>query len=124
MTIFIFVINFRNVNCKNYYLKGFYLIQHIFDKEALIKPKTQDRARVFNLVLAEKPEFALIEIFVLQFVNLILFWLYPLSTDVTFIIKYLNNTEHNEHPGGSDSGGLFGYRVEPSSISFTKPTAA
>ena len=28
--------------------------QHIFDKEALIKPKAQDRPKVFNLVVAKK----------------------------------------------------------------------
>ena len=27
--------------------------KHIFDKEALIKPKAQDRPKVFNLVLGE-----------------------------------------------------------------------
>ena len=58
--------------------------QHIFDKEALIKPKAQDRPKVFKLVVAKRTEFALIGIFVLQFVNLILLWLYPLSTVVTF----------------------------------------
>ena len=46
--------------------------QHIIDKEALIKPKAQDRPKVFNLLVAKRTEFALIEIFVLQFVTLIL----------------------------------------------------
>ena len=46
--------------------------KHIFDIEALIKPIAQDRPKVFNLVVAKRPEFALIGIFVLQFVNLIL----------------------------------------------------
>ena len=82
---------------------------HISDKEALIKPKAQDRPKVFNLVVAKRTEFALIGIFILQFVNLILLWLYPLSTVVTSLIRYLNNSEHNGRFGGSDSGGQFGY---------------
>ena len=63
--------------------------QHIFDKEALIKPKSQDRPKLFNLFVAKITEFALIGIFVLQFVNLILLWPYSLLTVVTFIMKYL-----------------------------------
>ena len=58
--------------------------QHLLDKNTLTKPKAQDRPTVFNLVEANRTEFALIEIFVLQFVNLILLWLYLLSTIVTF----------------------------------------
>ena len=62
--------------------------QNILDKEALIKPNAQDRPKVFNLVMAKSTEIALVEIFVLHFVNLILLWLYPLSTVVTFVIRY------------------------------------
>ena len=65
--------------------------QHILDKEALIKPKAQDRPKVFNLVMTKRTEIALVEIFGLQFVNLILLWLHPLLTVVTFIIRYLSN---------------------------------
>ena len=93
--------------------------KHILDKNTLTKPKAQSRPREINLVVAKRTEFALVGIFVLQFVNLILLWLYPLSTVVTLLIKYLTNTEHNGHPEGSDSGGPFGYLVEPRSTSFT-----
>ena len=96
--------------------------QHILDKNTLTKPKSLDRTTVFNLVVAKRTEFALIGIFVLQFVNLILFCLYLLSTVVTFVIRYLNNTEHNDRPGKSELGGSFGYCVRPSSTSFTKVT--
>ena len=58
--------------------------QHILDKNTLTKPKAQDRPTVFNLVVTKRTEFPLLEIFVLQFVNLILLWLYPLSTDHFF----------------------------------------
>ena len=78
--------------------------QHIIDKKALIKPKAQNCPKVFNLVVVNRTEFALIGIFVLQFVNLILLLLNLLSTVVIFLIRYLNNTEHNERPGMSDSG--------------------
>ena len=54
--------------------------QQILDKNTLTKPNEQDRPTVFNLMVAKRTEFALIGIFVLQFVNLILLWLYPLST--------------------------------------------
>ena len=46
--------------------------KHIFDSEALITPKAQNLPKVFNLVVAKKRDFALIGIFLLQFVNLIL----------------------------------------------------
>ena len=36
--------------------------KHIFDKEALIKPKAQDSQKVFNLVMAKRMKFALIRI--------------------------------------------------------------
>ena len=81
--------------------------QHIFDKEALLKPKAQDRQKVFNLAVAKRTEFALVGIFVLQFVNLILLWLYLLSTVVSFLVNYLSNNTHNGRPNGSDSGGSF-----------------
>ena len=58
--------------------------QQILDKNTLIQPKAQDRPTVFNLVVAKRMEFSLVGIFVLQFVNLILLWLYPLSTVVFF----------------------------------------
>ena len=58
--------------------------QHILDKTALTKPKAQECPTVFNCVVAKRMEFALIDIFILQFVNLILLWLYPLSIVVTF----------------------------------------
>ena len=83
--------------------------QQILDKNTLIKPKAQDRPTVFNLVVSKRTEFALVGIFVLQFVNLILLWLYPLSTVDSFLIRNLNNTEQNGRHGGSNSGGLFGY---------------
>ena len=44
-------------------------IQHIIDDKALIKPKAQDRSKVFNLVVAIRTEFVLVGIFVYQFVN-------------------------------------------------------
>ena len=110
LAICIFVFNFKNVFCDNYYLKMvLFDTQHIFDKEALIKQKALDRPKVFNLVVAKRTEFALIGIFVLQFVNLILLWLYPLSTVVTLLLNYLNNTDYNGHPGRSDSGGPLKY---------------
>ena len=93
LAILIFVINLTNVFCKNYYLKWFYLTQQILDKNTLIKPNAQDSPTVFNLVVANKTEFALVGIFVLQFVNLILLWLYPLSTVVSFVISNLNNID-------------------------------
>ena len=60
--------------------------QHILDKYTLTKPKAPDCTTVFNLVVAQRTEFAQVGIFVLQFVNLILLWLYPLSTVVTLLI--------------------------------------
>ena len=50
--------------------------QLIINKTALTKPKAQDRPKVFNLVVAKRTEFALVGIFELQFVKLILLWLY------------------------------------------------
>ena len=83
--------------------------QHILDKEALIKPKAQDHPKVLNLVVAKRTEIGIVGIFVLQFVNFILLWLYLLSTVVTFLIRYLSYNEYNGRPGGSDLGGRFGY---------------
>ena len=60
---------------------------HILDKKALFKLKAQDRPKLFNLVVAKRTEIVLIKIFVLQFVNLILLWLYPLSTVANFLIR-------------------------------------
>ena len=82
--------------------------QHFFDKETLIKPKAETRPKVFNLVVTKRTEIALIGILVLQIVNLLLLWLYLLSTVVTLLIRYLSNNEHSGRPGGSDSGGPFG----------------
>ena len=82
--------------------------QQILDTKALTIPNAQDRPKVFNLVVANTTKIALVEIFVLQFVNLILLWLYPLSTIVTVLIRYLRNIKHNGLPGGSESDGSFG----------------
>ena len=60
--------------------------QHILDKKKLIKPKAHNSPKVFNLVVAKRTEIALVGILLLQFVNLILLWLYPLST-VVFVNK-------------------------------------
>ena len=60
---------------------------HILDKEALFKPKAQDRPKVFNLVMAKRTEIALVGNSVLQFVNLLILWLHPLSTVVTVFIR-------------------------------------
>ena len=97
---------------------------HILDNEALIKPKPQDCPKVCNLVVAKQTEIAFVEIFVSQFVNILLLWLYLLSTVVTFLIRYLSNNKHNGRPGQSDSGGPFGFLVRPSFTSFMKSTAA
>ena len=63
--------------------------QDIFDKEILIQPKALYRPKVFNLVMTKRTEIALVGISVLQFVNLILLWLYPFSTLVKFLIRYI-----------------------------------
>ena len=83
--------------------------QQIFDKKDLSTPKAQNRLKVFNLVVAKRTEFALIVIFILQFVSLILLWLYQLLTTVRYLIKTLNKPEHTGHPEGLVLGGLFGY---------------
>ena len=54
--------------------------------KAQLKPKAQDFRKVFNFAEANKTKCALVGIFVLQFVNLILLYLYPLSTAVYFSV--------------------------------------
>ena len=83
--------------------------QHILDKNALTKPIAQDCLTVFNFVVALRTKFVLVEVFILQIVIFLLLWRYPLSTLVTFVLRYLNNIEHNGRHGGSDSSGPFGY---------------
>ena len=73
-----------------------------------VKPKAQERQKVFNLAVPKRTEAALVEIFIFQYCNLILLWLYPLSTAVSFFIIYLSNSTHGR-PGGQNSGGPVGY---------------
>ena len=47
-----------------------------------VKPKVQDRQQVFNFAVPKRTEAALVEIFIFQNFNLILLWLYFLSTAV------------------------------------------
>ena len=74
-----------------------------------VKPKQQDRQNVFKLALPRRTEAALVGIFILQIFNLILLWLYPISTAVSSLVIYLSNNTHNGRPGGSNSGGPVGH---------------
>ena len=49
-----------------------------------VKPKSQDCLNVFNLAMPKRTEAALVGIFIFQIFNLILLWLYYLSTAVFF----------------------------------------
>ena len=73
----------------------FFYTTQILDENTLIKLKSQKCLKVFNLVMANSTKFALEETLILQFVYIILLWLYSLSTIFTYFIKYLNNNQHN-----------------------------
>ena len=81
----------------------------IGDLKNKMKPKSQDRLKVFNLAVAMKTEFALAGILILQFLNFILLWLYPLSTAVSSLVLYIRNNTHYGRPGGPDSSQRPGY---------------
>ena len=84
--------------------------QQILDKTTLIKRKAQDRQTVFYPIGGEKNgKGCFSRNCCIYFVNLLLLWLYPLSTVVSFLIRNLNNTEQNGRHEGSNSGGPYGY---------------
>ena len=83
--------------------------QQIGGLKTQMKPKQQDRQKVFNLALQRRTEAALVGIFILQIFNLILLWLYPISTAVSSLVIYLSNNTHNGRPGGSNSCGPVGH---------------
>ena len=74
-----------------------------------MKPNTQDRQKVFNLAVPKRTEAVLVLIFILQIFNLILLWVYPLSTAVSSLVIYLSNHTYNGRPGRPNSGGPVGH---------------
>ena len=76
--------------------------QDIMDK---VKTKAKKRQIVYNLSESRRMEFASIGIFVLIIVNIILLWLFPLSTIVANFLIALRQENNNGHPGGSYTGG-------------------
>ena len=80
------------------------LISNLKDQ---VKPKVQDCQKVFILEVPKRTEAAIVDIFVLKIFNLILLWLYPISTAVSSLVIYLSNNTTNGRSGKSNSGGPF-----------------
>ena len=70
-----------------------------------LKQNAQDRQKVFNLAVPKRTEAALVGIFIFQIFNVILHWLYPLSTAVSSLVINLNKNAHNGRSGVPNSGG-------------------
>ena len=78
------------------------------DIMAKVKTKATDSKIVYNLPVSKRTEFSSMGIFVLIIFNLILLWLFPLSTIVAKFLIALRQENNNGHPGGSYTGGPHG----------------
>ena len=74
-----------------------------------VTTKATKRQIVYNLSKSKRTEFASIGIFVLIIVNLILLWLFPLSTIVANYLIALKLENNTGHSGGSYTGGPPGH---------------
>ena len=88
-----------------------------------VKPKAQDRQKVFNFSVPKRTKAALVGIFVFQIFNLILLWLYSILTSVSFLVIYLSNNTNKQRPGESNSGGPFGHSAERGPTYLKRSTA-
>ena len=73
------------------------------------KTNAQDRQIVYNISESKRTEFASMGNFVLIIANLILLWLFPLSTIIDNFLIALRQENNNGHQGGLYTGGAPGH---------------